>query len=208
MAEGVKTRHSKHNSETWIDKLESGVSVCELYGVKKQIVSDTCKNKEKLIQFLLKYGLDTSSKGGFTGRDKKHVKPAQNRNREVAVYKWFVQQWSSGIVVHTVLILIKLQYNVKDIFILKNSRFNGHPLAPISLLNWGFTLYVLRILLSSQLTTIQIHILTSFKQEDFCSINKRRMLHIMKIPYHMTRLNIKTVMKCEIYEWRRGVEVF
>jgi hypothetical protein len=31
-----------------IDKLESGVSVarvCELYGVKKQTVSDICKNK-------------------------------------------------------------------------------------------------------------------------------------------------------------------
>jgi hypothetical protein len=47
-------------------------------GVKKQTVSDIRKNKEKLIKFLLKYGLDTSSKGGFTVRDMKcEVGPKQ-----------------------------------------------------------------------------------------------------------------------------------
>jgi hypothetical protein len=47
----------------------------------------------------------------------------------------------------TVLILIKLQYNVTDIFILKkihnslNVRYNGHTLDPIGPLNRGFTVF-------------------------------------------------------------------
>ena len=40
-----------------ISKLEGGASVehvCEVYGIKKQTVSDIRKNKDKLIQFSLK----------------------------------------------------------------------------------------------------------------------------------------------------------
>jgi hypothetical protein len=91
VAEGVKRKRTTlsitQNLEL-IDKLESGVSVPrvrKLYGVKKQTVSDICRNKEKLIQFLLKYGLDTSSKGGFMVSYSKHVKSAQNKNLEEAV---------------------------------------------------------------------------------------------------------------------------
>jgi hypothetical protein len=76
-----------------IDKLRSGVSVahvCELCRVKKQTVTDIHKNKEKLIQILLKYGLDKSSNSGFMVKDRKHVKSGQNNNLEEAVYKWFV----------------------------------------------------------------------------------------------------------------------
>jgi hypothetical protein len=53
MAEGVKRKHltlSITQKLELIDKWESGVSVahvCELYGVKKQTVLDSHKNKEK-----------------------------------------------------------------------------------------------------------------------------------------------------------------
>jgi transposase len=110
MAEGVKRKRvtlSITQKLQLIDILERGVSVahvCELYGVKKQTVSDIRKNKEKLTQFLLKYDLNKSSRSGFgfTARDRKHVKSAQNENLEEAVYKWFVQQRSSGVVVRSV----------------------------------------------------------------------------------------------------------
>jgi hypothetical protein len=35
-------------------------------------------------------------------RDRKHVKLIQNRNLEKAIYKWFVQQRSSGVAVRSV----------------------------------------------------------------------------------------------------------
>jgi hypothetical protein len=55
----------------------------------------------------------------------------------------------------TVIILIKLRNNVTVIFILKfraftNFRSNEHPLAPISLLNRGFTVIPNEKILSFQ----------------------------------------------------------
>jgi hypothetical protein len=67
MAEGVKGKHITLNITQKLEligKLESCVSVaraCELYRMK-YTVSDSHKNKEKLIQFLLKYSLDKAQR--------------------------------------------------------------------------------------------------------------------------------------------------
>ena len=57
------------------DSGASVVHVCEVYGVKKQTVSDIQKNKDKLIQFSLKYSVDSSK----NEEERKHIKLANTQ---------------------------------------------------------------------------------------------------------------------------------
>jgi hypothetical protein len=86
-----------------IEKLEGGVTVarvCEIYSVKKQTVSDICKNKKKLNGVCIK--IQCSKTISTVGGSRKHMKVAEDKILDEAVYKWFVQQRSSGVVVRGV----------------------------------------------------------------------------------------------------------
>ncbi|KAK4322487.1 hypothetical protein Pmani_006826 [Petrolisthes manimaculis] len=80
-----------------LKKLEAGASVsrvCEIYGVKKQTVSDIRKAKDKLRNYALKFNVDTTKdkKGVIHGRS--HMRQPQSETLEEAVFKWYVQQRS------------------------------------------------------------------------------------------------------------------
>ena len=62
--------------------------------MKKQTVSDIRKQKSKLETFTVKFGGATA---GEVGR--KTMKKCQNEDLDEAVYKWYVQQRSCGVVV-------------------------------------------------------------------------------------------------------------
>lgn len=82
-----------------IEKLEQGFSVahvCEIYGVKKQTVSDIRKSKNKLQEFSSKYSA-VSFKFDSPVTSRKHMKVAKEKNLEEAVYRWYVEQRSSGV---------------------------------------------------------------------------------------------------------------
>ncbi|KAK4310937.1 hypothetical protein Pmani_005325 [Petrolisthes manimaculis] len=80
-----------------LKKLEAGASVsrvCEIYGVKKQTVSDIRKAKDKLRNYALKFNVDPTKdkKGVIHGRN--HMRQPQSETLEEAVFKWYVQQRS------------------------------------------------------------------------------------------------------------------
>ncbi|CAM1324768.1 Uncharacterised protein r2_g3362 [Pycnogonum litorale] len=80
-----------------IKKLESGVSVarvCEIYGVKKQTVSDIRKAKDKLRKYAVKFNVDSSKDKKGVIHVRRHIKDPQSKELEEAVFKWYVQQRS------------------------------------------------------------------------------------------------------------------
>lgn len=82
-----------------IKKLEAGATVahvCEEYGVKKQTVSDIRKAKDKLTAFSLKFGVPSTSKTSSVG-GRKHMRVAQDKDLEEAVYTWIMQERSCGV---------------------------------------------------------------------------------------------------------------
>ncbi|KAK4291507.1 hypothetical protein Pmani_035668 [Petrolisthes manimaculis] len=73
-----------------INKLEAGVSVarvCEIYGVKKQTVSDIRKAKDKLKEYAVKFDFDSAKdmKGVIHARS--HMRKPQSETLEEAVFK-------------------------------------------------------------------------------------------------------------------------
>ena len=91
-----------------IAKLESGhtvAEVCEIYGVKKQTVSDIKKSKEKLKKYSVSFCIDPSSSKGKEGRPRKHMRTGQDTQLDEAVLKWYRQEKSAGMLVRGVEIL-------------------------------------------------------------------------------------------------------
>ena len=83
-----------------LDKLDEGwtvAQICEKFGIKKQTVSDIKKDKENLRDFARKH-----SEGGSTSTTNvgahKALKKASNEDHDEAVYKWFIQQRSVGVI--------------------------------------------------------------------------------------------------------------
>ncbi|CAM1298588.1 Uncharacterised protein r2_g825 [Pycnogonum litorale] len=80
-----------------IKKLESGVSVarvCEIYGVKKQTVSDIRKAKDTLRKYAVPFNVDSSKDKKGVIHVRRHMKDPQSKELEEAVFKWYVQQRS------------------------------------------------------------------------------------------------------------------
>ena len=86
-----------------IAKLESGhtvAEVCEIYGVKKQTVSDIKKSKEKLKKYSVSFCIDPSSSKGKEGRLRKHMRTGQDTQLDEAVFEvvsagekcWYVSE--------------------------------------------------------------------------------------------------------------------
>ena len=71
--------------------------VCNIYGVKKQTVSDIKRSKEKLEKYSVSYCLDASTSKGKQGRPRKHMRTGAQTQLDEAVLKWFRQQKSSGV---------------------------------------------------------------------------------------------------------------
>lgn len=81
-----------------IKYLESGVPVsriCNIYGIRKQTVSDIKKNKDKLNNFMSK--CDESDMN-----PRKRMKMARETTLEEALLKWYVQQRSNGVQVQAI----------------------------------------------------------------------------------------------------------
>ncbi len=79
-----------------IRKLEAGKTVsqvCEIYGIKKQTVSDIKKSKEKLQTYAVKFSVAGPGKGE---PGKKHMKESKSVNLDAAVYKWYEQERACG----------------------------------------------------------------------------------------------------------------
>ncbi|KAK4328333.1 hypothetical protein Pmani_001254 [Petrolisthes manimaculis] len=80
-----------------IKKLEAGVSVsrvCEIYGVKKQTVSDIRKAKDKLRKYAVKFNVDSTKDKKGVIHARRHMRQPQSKELEEAVYKWYKQQCS------------------------------------------------------------------------------------------------------------------
>ncbi|XP_045104336.1 tigger transposable element-derived protein 7-like [Portunus trituberculatus] len=81
-------------------KIDGGMSVaqvCELYGVKKQTVSDIKKARGKLENYAVKFAV--SGKGDAT---RKHMKDPKCVELDLAVYKWYTQERACGVEVRGV----------------------------------------------------------------------------------------------------------
>ena len=80
-----------------LKKLGSGYSVakvCKEYGVKKQIVSDIRKAKEKLQAFAVKFDVDANKEKKGMIHKQKHMKVCTSKGLEEAVFKWYTQERS------------------------------------------------------------------------------------------------------------------
>ncbi|KAF2366176.1 HTH CenpB-type DNA-binding domain [Trinorchestia longiramus] len=83
-----------------IKKLEGGVSVsrvCEIYGVKKQTVSDIRKAKDKLTKYAVKFNVESTKDKKGVVHARRHMKEPQSEALEEAVFKWYVQQRSVNV---------------------------------------------------------------------------------------------------------------
>ena len=91
-----------------IKNIENGASVagvCKQYGVKKQLVCDIRKSKEKLMKYAALYCVDASSSQSGKVKTKKHMKTGKDQAFNAAVMKWYVQERSSGVNVRGVELL-------------------------------------------------------------------------------------------------------
>ena len=71
-----------------IKKLESGVlvvRVCDVYGVKKQAVSDIRRYKDKITSYVMKFDVAPSKERKGAVHKRKHMKVPNSRELEEAV---------------------------------------------------------------------------------------------------------------------------
>ncbi|XP_011869634.1 PREDICTED: uncharacterized protein LOC105563006 [Vollenhovia emeryi] len=85
-----------------IKKLEEGVPVtdiCQIYDISKRHVREIRKLKPKLLEFLSTNYIGSSELYCSILRNKKIMNLGRNINLDKALYEWYIEQTSSGIVV-------------------------------------------------------------------------------------------------------------
>ena len=88
-----------------IEKGATVKSVYEKYRVKRQMVLDIRKNKEKLEKFVASYCIDAASSKSGKVENRKHMKTGKKESLDAAVMKRYVQERYNGVYIRGTKIL-------------------------------------------------------------------------------------------------------